>query len=90
MLTIDNKTEAVEALRGIITNIEPEQILSDEDDDYLILWLKIWLKTNESAIQIPPLDVIKKKIDSIIESNTITLEDREDLFQTLARLIDKT
>jgi hypothetical protein len=90
MLTLEkNKIKAVKTLQGIVSDISSGQIIDDDGDDYLILWLKVWLSTNESFLEKEPFNIIKQKINGILESNIVTPEDREDLYQTIAKIIDE-
>lgn len=87
MLISNEEREAVKSLYGIIKDIAPGQIIGDDSDDYLHLWLKVWIEANKAYTVEFPLDVIKQRIDKILERNIITPEEREDIYQTLAKLI---
>ena len=89
MLTLKNKIKAVKTLQGILSDISPGQIIDDEGDDYLILWLKVRLTANENFFEKEPFNIIKQKINGILESNIVTPDDREDLYQTIAKIIDE-
>jgi len=81
MLNLKNRLSPVNNLLSIIKDIEPQQIIEEDSDDHLILWLKVWLNANENIINSAPFDAIKQKIEAIIEKNSITEDDRESIYQ---------
>ncbi len=89
MLNLKNRLSSVIHLLAIITDIKSEKIIEDDSDDHLILWLKVWLNANEDANHCAALDVIKQKIEVIIQKNNITEDDIESISRGLEQILQE-
>lgn len=81
-----NEIKAINTLYGIIAGITADRAINNDE----VIFLSLWLKDNEAYAQSFPLNVIKRRIDSILMDNIITGEERDDLYQTLATIIGGT
>lgn len=79
----NNEIKAINTLYGLIMGITADKIINDEEINFLNLWLLDNQKYNNAF----PLNVIKKRIDEILEDNIITYEERDDLNKTLIKII---
>jgi NAD-dependent DNA ligase len=82
----NNEIKAINTLYGLIMGIIADQSVNDDE----IHFLNLWLKDNESYTNSFPLNVVKRRIDSILHDSIITQAEREDLCQTLSQLLGGT
>jgi NAD-dependent DNA ligase len=79
----NNEIKAINALYGLILGITADKTVNDAE----IHFLNLWLLDNEIYTNSFPLNVIKTRINEILEDNIITNEERDDLHQTLIQII---
>jgi NAD-dependent DNA ligase len=81
-----NEIKAVNTLYGLIMGMAADNVINDEE----INFLNIWLLDNEIYTKAFPLNVIKSRIDDILADGVITQAEREDFYETLAKIMGGT
>ncbi|MFZ6819828.1 BRCT domain-containing protein [Undibacterium sp. Ji22W] len=76
---VRNLAKSAQTLLGICSGIAADGQVNETE----ILFLREWLAEHEEIAVVWPGSVIAKRIQEIIADNVVTLEEREDLLQTL-------
>ncbi|HAQ38402.1 MAG TPA: hypothetical protein DCQ58_07830 [Saprospirales bacterium] len=83
--SIENRqlTKAIQTLMGICTGITADNQLNDQE----IIFLSAWLKDYPETVSKWPGSIIAERISHILSDGIITQDEREDLLETLSRLL---
>lgn len=76
-------TKSIQTLLGICTGISADNNLNDQE----ILFLSLWIKENPETTQIWPGSIIADRVSKILSDGVISTHEREDLLDTLNKLI---
>lgn len=74
-----NLTKATEHLLGLCTGL----VADGRIDDREVQFLNLWLKQYPEVVSAWPGKIIAERVESILMDGVITVEERQDLFETL-------
>jgi NAD-dependent DNA ligase len=78
----ENEIKAINTLYGIVMGITADQVVTDSE----IQFLDVWLKNNDKFTHAFPLNVVKQRVNAILEDGIITPEERDDFYKVLISL----
>jgi hypothetical protein len=79
----NNELKAVNTLYGIMMGITADQAVVESE----ILYLDLWLKENVEYHKAFPLNIVKRRVEAILEDGIITQEECENFRQVLLDLL---
>lgn len=77
-----NLTKATESLLGICRGLIADNVLNESE----ISFLDAWLKDNHELTTVWPGDLIARRINEIMADGIVTLDEAEDLKETLSQI----